>query len=161
MNIWYLVALSKRYMRDPGHLVRRIAQRKDDTAILTNVCTILVLCDELEAQCIAAGADSIRFGVVGTLQDAVARALRLAAAVLVNPLVSIVAVVVAVRVVEPSPIGVNDNFSLDIRAATLGRAFLPAHLRVRLGLLATGLLSDRRPEQGQQGETEHGNGAAK
>jgi hypothetical protein len=116
---------------------------------LTNVCAILVLRHKLESKGIATGADAICLRVVGPLEHAVLRTVRLRRAVVINPLVSIVAIIVAGRVVQPSPIRVNDDLTLDVGAAALATAFLPGHLRVRLGLLAAGFLSHGRAEQGQ------------
>jgi hypothetical protein len=106
-----------------------------------------VLGDELERQGVAAGGGAVGGAVVGALELALGGAVGRRAAG-VGPLVAIVAVLV-VGVVQPAPVGINDDLGVDGRAGSSAGALLPCDLGVRLGLLLADLLSGGQAHQGQ------------
>lgn len=67
------------------------------------------------------------------------------------PLVTGVAVGVTALVVDPAPVGVDGDFSIDSRAGARSSALLPSHLGMRLGLLLTHLLSSHKGQEGGEG----------
>jgi hypothetical protein len=83
----------------------------------TNVGAVLMLGDELEAQLVAAGLDSVRLPVVGTVDAA---NLGASSAIRADGRVPFIAgVAVGARfIVRPSPVGVNDDAARGLGAAT-------------------------------------------
>lgn len=102
-----------------------------------NVLAIGVLRDELQAESIARGRHSVCGRVVGALEGALGGAVRRGTAS-ASPLVTIVAVG-AGGIVEPSPVMVDDDLTVDVGAAG-GGALLPGQLRVGFGLQSACLL---------------------
>ena len=52
--------------------------------------------------------------------------------------------------VSPAPVGINDNLTVLVRAATAGAALLPAHGRVRFRSKGTDLLGACDSQQGRE-----------
>ena len=124
-----------------------------------NVGAVLVLGNELEGQGITAGGGAVRGAVVGALELALGGAVGGRAAD-IGPLVAVVAVL-AVAVVQPAPVGIDDHLGTDRGAGCLARALLPRHLGVRLRSLLADLLGrsqaheeGRRHKDGLHGELE-------
>lgn len=114
----------------------------------SSALTVLSLGNELEGQGVPAGGSTISAGVVGAVHSAVGRA---ALVVLANgrvPRVAVVAVGVAVLVVNPSPVGIDGDLSVHVGARAPGAALLPSHLGVRLGRLLAHLLGNSRAHEG-------------
>ena len=89
------------------HLVLGIALHEIQTR--TNVGGIATLGDEGQGQGIAAGGDTIGLGVIGTLEHAVLGAVGVLSAEGGVPLVAGVAVLVVTGLVDPAPVGVDDD----------------------------------------------------
>lgn len=113
-----------------------------------NVCAVVVPGDELERQRVAAGGGAVRLGVVRALERALCGAVGRRPA-RVGPPVAVVAVL-AVGVVQPAPVGVDDHLAVDRRARRLARALFPRHLGVVLGRLRAHLLRRRAAHQRPQ-----------
>ena len=122
---------------------------------------VRALGDEFQCKGSTAGRNTIGRGIVSTLDDTVGRAFAVTRADSRVPLIAIVTVcivsfdlssgsvskigegVARMTDVEPTPIGVNNDFPIVGFAigASSARACLPCHLRMRLGLIGTGPLS--------------------
>ena len=103
----------------------------------SNVGGVLALGDELESKRVTRSRDAICTTVIRALDGTV---LCTGCVVWTSgrvPLVSIEAVGVSIHRMEPSPVGVDDNFSVDVGTATtaFACAALPGHLRMGLRLL--------------------------
>ena len=118
-----------------------------------NVGAVLVLGEELEGEGVTAGGGTIGRAIVGALDGTLLGTLGASLADGLNPLISIVAVVITVGRVEPAPVGVNDDLGVDGRAAAGSGTLLPRHLGVSLGLLLADLLGGN-----QRGEESKGRG---
>lgn len=113
--------------------------------------------DEFVGERLAVGGDTVGALVVGTLESAVGSTLDGIRAILVNPVVTVIAVGITVGVVEPTPVGVEDDATGDLLALALGSASLPVELGVNLLLQSTSLLGgDDRGEEGEGGENGFG-----
>lgn len=131
------------------HLVGTVVLHQVDTA--TNTLAIGVLSDELQAQSIAGGLDTVGARVLSTVNTAGTGASLAIRADLAVPLVTGVAVGVAGGGVSPSPVGVEDDATSDVAAGSTSSALLPAEGRVLLSDLATGLLGSSTCNQGRDG----------
>ena len=114
------------------------------------------LSDELEGEGIAGTGDSVGGLVVGTLEGTVLGASLVVGAEGGIPLVAIVAVGELLKTVDPAPVRVNHDGSVNSSASSRA-AVLPCHRRVGLLLFGTGLLAiGRGDEKGNESErTEH------
>jgi hypothetical protein len=111
------------------HLVGIIVLHEVDTA--ADVLAILVLLDELEAELVTAGLDAICRLILGAVNAALLSAGGTVGADGGIPFVTGVTVG-SLLGVSPSPVGVDDNRSVDCAAATVC-ALGPAKSRVLLG----------------------------
>lgn len=141
------------------HLV--LARAVHEVEARANVGAVLVLGDELEGQGVAAGRGTVGGGVVGALHLALGRAVGRGAAHVRLPLVAVVAVV-ALAVVQPAPVGVDDDLGVDGRArgAARTRALLPGDLGVRLSCRGADRLGGGKAHKQGRGHEErlHGGG---
>lgn len=96
-----------------------------------NVLAVGVLRNELQAESVARGGDTVGGSVVSALERALGGAVRCGTAS-TGPLVTVVAIG-AGGVVKPSPVVVDDDLAVDVGAAR-GGALLPGQLRVGLSL---------------------------
>ena len=115
---------------------------------MSSALTVLSLGHELEGQGVPAGRGTIGAGVVGTIHRAVGRAALVVLADGRVPRVAVVAVGVAVLVMDPAPVGVDGDLSVHVGAGAPGAALLPGHLGVRLGRLLAHLLGNSRAHEG-------------
>lgn len=128
----YFVAIM---LEEVSHLV--IVCILHEISARSNVGGVLALGDELESKRVTRSRDAICTTVIRTLDGTV---LCTGCVVWTSggvPLVSIEAVGVSIHRMEPSPVGVDDNFSIDVGTATtaFACAALPGHLRMGLCLL--------------------------
>lgn len=91
-------------------------------------------------------------GTYGSLNLTVGKTTLAVWACLCVPLVPIVAIFVAAFLVEPAPVGIDDDLTIDVRAAAaaFASASLPGHLWMSLRLLFSDELS-RSSRSGQEG----------
>lgn len=134
------------------HLVLAIgAVHEIDTR--PNVGRELALRDELVLERGSPGGDTIGARIVRAFKSAVLCARLGVGAVLVNPVVSIVAVRITIDVVEPAPVGIEHNGASNVAAGALRGTPLPGELRVGLLLQGANLLaSDGNSEEGKSDE---------
>lgn len=111
---------------------------------------------ELKREGAAGGRDTVGARVVGTVERAVLRAGRAVGAEGSVPFVARVAVGVPANVVQPTPVGVEDDLGGQVLAATALSALLRRQSGVVLGRVGTSLLGGDHGEVGKCGE---GNGA--
>ena len=119
-----------------------------------NVGRVLALGDELQRERVGTSGYAVCSTVISALNLAILGAAGVVGASSRVPLVSIVAVGVAALYVEPSPVRVDHNLSIHVRAtgSTLASATLPRHLWVSLGLLgADQLATGGGGEKGRKG----------
>lgn len=116
----------------------------------------LSISDESEGERFAVSGDTVGGFVVSTLEGTVLSASLVVRAELGVPLITIVAVGDVLESVDPAPVGVNHNLTLDSLAAAAG-AVLPRHGRVSFLLLSTSLLAIGRgdEERSESKSTEH------
>lgn len=102
-----------------------------------NIRRVLALRDKLERKGVARSRNTISAAVVRAFDGAVLRASSVGGTSCLVPFIAIEAVCVAASGVDPAPIGVDDDFAVDVRAATTtgAGAALPGHLGVSFGLL--------------------------
>lgn len=131
------------------HVVLVGAGHEVDTG--TDVGTILMLGNKLQAQAVSGGGDTVGLRVLDTLNSTVLGASLTRGADGGIPLVSVVAVLVVSDLVGPSPVGVERDLGLDSGAARLC-ASLDWEGGVGLSIVLTDLLSGNL--DGTEGEGE-------
>jgi hypothetical protein len=117
---------------------------------MKEILTILSLGNKLERESVARSGSTIGSGVVGAVNDTVASASGVAAAEGAIPGVARVAIGIAILVMNPTPIGINDDLTILVGAASLASALLPSYLGVSLGLLSTNTLGAGKASSGQE-----------
>lgn len=85
--------------------------------------------------------------VISTIHSALSTAV-LGAATLVGPYVAIIAILVSIDLMEPSPVGIEHQLAVDLGTAASGRALRPRHLGVGLGSFRTDLLGCYSSKEG-------------
>ena len=81
--------------------------------------------DELESEGVAARRNAVGSSVIGTIKRAVCCTASVVSAYGLVPAVAGVAVGVVARLMDPTPVGVEDNTTSDVLAAASGSASLP------------------------------------
>lgn len=123
----------------------------------TNVGRVLALGDELKAERVAAGLNTIGRRVLSAINAALGSAVGVGAADGGIPLVAVVAVGAAGESVSPAPVGINGDGAGDVGAS--GRSALgPVKGRVGLGSERANSLGVGRGHEGREGSElgEHG-----
>lgn len=119
----------------------------------TNVSSVLVRVAELQGHSVTGGGNTVRSRVVSALDGTVRGAglgVRASGRV---PRVAVVAVLVTVDDVRPSPVGVDDHLTVDVCTRTGRSACLPGDLGVRLGILLANLLGVTQSQQSRESDS--------
>ena len=138
----------------PGSVLRLAVHQVDTRADVGRAAGVG---DEVKLERRSASRDTVCALVVSTVESAVSSASHVIGAERRVPGVAGVAVGVAANIVDPAPVRVEDDLTLDSRAAG-GRALRPLEGRVRLGRLCAGLLGGdggEVDESGEGGSAEH------
>jgi len=110
------------------------------TSLYGLLLTVVSLGDELQGQGVAACRCTVGTLVFGPVDGAVFGTRVGIGADGAVPLVAGIAIGVATDVVEPAPVGIDGDLTLDGLAAAGSRAFLPGHLGMSLSRLAADCL---------------------
>jgi len=95
---------------------------------------------ELESEGIPRGRGAVGSAVVSTLEGALLGTAIGSVADGLDPFVTVIAILVAVSFVEPTPVSIDNDLAVNVRAATTSGASLPSQLGMGFGLLSADLL---------------------